>query len=81
MPINYHLVGPEIAYIINDSEAKAFITHEQFATEAVRAASEVTLDPKYMFAIGDVEGFRPYAELKEGQPTDAARRPGRRRAR
>ena len=39
VPVNYHLVGPEIAYIINDSEAKAFITHERFATEATRAAA------------------------------------------
>ena len=69
MPINYHLVGPEIAYIINDSEAKAFITHERFAEEALRAGEEVTLDPKCRFAIGEVEGFRPYAELKDGQPT------------
>jgi long-chain acyl-CoA synthetase len=69
VPINYHLVGPEIAYVINDSEAKAFITHESFAKEAGRASAEVTLDPKYRFAIGEVEGFRPYGELKLGQPT------------
>ena len=24
-PINHHLVGPEIAYIVNDSDAKVFI--------------------------------------------------------
>ena len=69
VPINYHLVGPEIAYIINDSEAKAFITHEDFAVEALRAVQEITLDPKYRFALGTVEGFRPYAELKDNQPT------------
>jgi long-chain acyl-CoA synthetase len=69
VPINYHLVGPEIAYIINDSEAKAFITHEQFAKEALRAAEEITLDPQFRFAIGEVAGFRSYNELKDGQPT------------
>src|SRR3954470_7576400 len=26
VPVNYHLVGPEIAYIIEDSGAKAFIS-------------------------------------------------------
>ena len=41
VPINYHLVGPEIAYIINDSESKAFIAHERFAGEALRAAAEI----------------------------------------
>jgi long-chain acyl-CoA synthetase len=31
VPINHHLVGPEIAYIVNDSEARALIAHERFA--------------------------------------------------
>ncbi len=30
-PINHHLTAPEIAYIVGDSEAKAFIAHERFA--------------------------------------------------
>ena len=30
VPINYHLVGPEIAYIIGDSGAKAFIADATF---------------------------------------------------
>ena len=30
-PINHHLVGPEIAYIVDDCEAKAFVAHERFA--------------------------------------------------
>ena len=31
VPINFHLVGPEIAYILQDCEAKAFIINERFA--------------------------------------------------
>jgi long-chain acyl-CoA synthetase len=27
VPINHHLIGPEVAYILKDSEAKAFIAH------------------------------------------------------
>ena len=69
VPINYHLVGPEIAYIINDSEAKVFIAHERFAKEALRAAEEISLGAERRFAIGEIEGFRPYADLKAGQPT------------
>ena len=34
VPINTHLVGPEIAYIVQDSEAKAFVGHERFADES-----------------------------------------------
>src|SRR6185369_3627121 len=69
VPINYHLVGPEIAYIINDSESKVFITHERLAAEALRAAEDISVPAEARFAIGEVPGFRPYAELKAGQPT------------
>jgi len=31
VPINHHLVGPEIAYIVENCEAKALIGHERFA--------------------------------------------------
>ena len=43
VPINYHLVGPEIAYIIGDSGAKAFIADATFGAEATRAAAAITL--------------------------------------
>ncbi len=77
VPVNYHLVGPEIAYIIEDSGAKAFISHELFAAEAVRAAGSISLPAEGRFAVGQVEGFRSYDELKAGQPTD---RPADRKA-
>ncbi len=69
VPINYHSVGPEITYVIEDSAAKAFITHERFGAEAVRAAQEISLPAEALFAVGEVAGFRPYAELKAGQLT------------
>ncbi|MEV4316607.1 acyl-CoA synthetase [Actinocrispum sp. NPDC049592] len=59
VPVNWHLVGPEIAYIIEDSGAKAFIAHERFATAAGEAGKSVTA----RFAIGDIDGFRPLSEL------------------
>ena len=71
VPINFHLVGPEIAYVVEDSGAKAFIAHERFATEAKRAAAEISLPASARFAVGAIDGFRPYAELTEGQPTSA----------
>src|SRR5512132_1448105 len=39
-PINFHLVGPEIAYILQDCEAKAFFAHERFAAACIAAADE-----------------------------------------
>ncbi len=61
--INWHLVAPEVAYIIADCGAKAFITDERFAAVAVEQTS-----PAARFAVGHVPGFRPLAEL--GTSTD-----------
>ena len=40
VPINHHLVGPEIAYILTDSDAKVFVGHERFAEACIEAAKE-----------------------------------------
>src|SRR5580658_9932660 len=40
VPINHHLVAPEIAYILKDSAAKVFIAHERFAEASIAAADE-----------------------------------------
>lgn len=68
-PINYHLVGPEIAYILTDCEARAFIVHERYA-DVVRAAVEETGFPAdRVYVVGTIAGMRGYAELKDGQPS------------
>ncbi|WP_327087272.1 acyl-CoA synthetase [Nonomuraea sp. NBC_01738] len=75
-PINWHLTGPEIAYILEDSEAKAFIADPRYAEEATRAA--VAVEPHRRFAVqGEIEGFRPIGELVDGRPDTA---PGERTA-
>jgi long-chain acyl-CoA synthetase len=66
--VNWHLVGPEVAYILADSGAKAFVAHERFAEVAAAAAEEAGLAEKARFAVGDVPGFRPLAELGEQEP-------------
>ena len=67
-PINHHLVGPEIAYIISDSEAKAVIGHERFAEPLGKALAELGDAAPPSFAIGDVPGCRPFEDLVGGQP-------------
>ena len=72
IPINWHLVGPEIAYIVQDCEAKVFVSHASFAEQATAAADEIAFPAEGRFAVdGDIAGFRSYAELKRGQPTTA----------
>ncbi|GAA1583561.1 fatty-acid--CoA ligase FadD4 [Actinomadura kijaniata] len=67
-PINWHLTGPEIGYIVADSEARAFFVHERHGAEGARAARESGIERHRCFAFGEVEGFRPYGELVDDQP-------------
>lgn len=61
--VNWHLVGPEISYIVNDSETKALIVHESFADEAVRVLDDCVTPAENRFSIGEVAGFRPFDDL------------------
>ncbi len=71
-PINYHLVGPEIAYIVNDSDAKVFVADARFADEVGKALTEIgNIPPTHLFSVGSIEGMRPFDELLSGQPTSA----------
>ncbi len=69
VPINCHLAPREVAYILKDSAAQAFIAHERVSTVASAAAAEARMNRNVCFALGDVAGFRPYHELVDGQPT------------
>jgi len=67
-PINHHLTAAEIAYIVQDSEAKAFVSSERFAAASRSAADEIGFPERARFAVGTVPGFRAYAVLTDGQP-------------
>ena len=78
-PINFHLTGPEIAYIIKDCEAKAVFVHPRYAEAGTAAVDELDFPKEARFSVGgDIPGFRSVEELIEGQPTTAPddRRPG-----
>jgi long-chain acyl-CoA synthetase len=69
-PINWHLAPAEVAYIVKDCGAKAFIAHEHVASACIAAADQVDFPKDARFAIGDIDGFRSFSELREGQSTD-----------
>ncbi len=69
VPINHHLIGPEIAYILKDSEAKAFIAHDRFTEAALDAAEEAELPSSRCFAVGEIVGFGSFAMMRDSQPT------------
>src|SRR4051812_19815106 len=64
-PINHHLVGPEIAYIVDDSDAKVLVGHSRFA----EALADIKCENQ--FAIGSIDGWAPYASLTDGQPSSS----------
>ena len=69
VPINYRLSPPEVAYILQDSEAKVFISHERFADLASAAAEEAGIPAANRLGHGDIPGFRSFDELVDPQPT------------
>ncbi len=75
-PINNHLTGPEIAYIVKDSGAKVFFGSEKFADVCAAARKELDFPSDHCFSVGSVPGFRPLSDLTDGQsrelPSDRA---------
>ncbi|MFB0535287.1 MAG: class I adenylate-forming enzyme family protein [Anaerolineae bacterium] len=68
VPINFRWVGPEIEYVVNNSEAKAFVCSEEFLkeVESVRGNFEGVAAGRFMF-IGPTdktpEGYVNYEEI------------------
>ena len=63
VPVNWHLTALEVAYILADSGARAFLAHERFAGVAAEAADAAGIDPGARFAVGEVPGFAPLTAL------------------
>ncbi|MFI6570324.1 acyl-CoA synthetase [Nocardia fluminea] len=61
--VNWHLTAPEIAYILGDSEASAFLASERFADTATEAADLAELSADTRFSAGTIPGFRPVSWL------------------
>ena len=68
-PINHHLTASEIAYIVGDCDAKVFVGAASFGDVCRAAMDELSFPAANRFAVGNISGFRPYAELYDGQPT------------
>ncbi len=68
VPINWHQVTAEVAHILGDSAAGAFVAHERFAGVAAEAAGRAGI--KHRFAVGAVPGFEPAARLGDDGSTE-----------
>jgi long-chain acyl-CoA synthetase len=70
VPINYHLTASEVAYIVSDSGAKAFLAHERFGDVAAAVAQQVDVPAEALLSVGAVEGFCDFRDFTAAQPAD-----------
>jgi acyl-CoA synthetase (AMP-forming)/AMP-acid ligase II len=65
VPINFRLVGTEIEYIVNNSDAKAFVVHDQFAETVAPVRADLKNIPaeNYIIVGKPRGGYRPYEEF------------------
>ncbi len=64
-PVNRGLSADEVAYIVDDSDAKALIVSSGVAELAEKVRGAVSVDGAYAFG-GDVPGYDSYADLLAG---------------
>jgi long-chain acyl-CoA synthetase len=71
-PANWHLTGPELAYIVEDSDARVFVGDAEFSSAVLEAAGAVSV----RVAIGGpIDGFEPYDSVLAGEPGDDVQAP------
>jgi long-chain acyl-CoA synthetase len=66
VPVNWHLAAAEIAYILADSEAAAFVASDRFAGTAQAAAGAAGIPAGARLAAGAIDGFAPLESLGAG---------------
>jgi long-chain acyl-CoA synthetase len=69
-PINWHLTADEVAYIVNDSEARAFVADARFS-ETASAVLAHAPEVAARFAIGGgIDGFESFTDALSSESRD-----------
>jgi acyl-CoA synthetase (AMP-forming)/AMP-acid ligase II len=70
VPINFRLVAPEVEYIANNSDAQAFIVHDEFTpcVDAIRPELANIQPDSYIVVGEEREGYREYESFMRGAP-------------
>lgn len=70
VPINFRLIGPEVEYIVNNSDAKAFIAHDEFTptVDSIKSNLENIEPDRYIVVGEEREGYREYESFMQGAP-------------
>ena len=69
--VNWHLAPAEIAYILEDSQAKALFAHERFRTSVLDALTMTSWRPPVLLAHGDIPGFLRWEDAIAGAEDSA----------
>lgn len=70
-PLNHHLTGDEIAYVLEDSDSELLIAHEHFAAAARAATSSLPRLEGRRISIGPIEGFTAFDAWIRDAPREA----------
>jgi acyl-CoA synthetase (AMP-forming)/AMP-acid ligase II len=72
VPINFRLIGPDIEYIVNNSDAKAFIAHDEFTPTVDGIKSNLgNISPDRYIVVGEeTQGYREYEAFLQEAPED-----------
>jgi long-chain acyl-CoA synthetase len=68
--VNWHLTGAEVAYIVDDSDATAFVADARFADVAREAAALVPNLRARIAVGGDIDGFERWDDVIAPEPGD-----------
>tara|TARA_Y100000590_G_scaffold468182_1_gene649888 strand:- start:1598 stop:3148 length:1551 start_codon:yes stop_codon:yes gene_type:complete len=73
VPINWHLAGPEIAYILSDSEARVFFgsnENEEISDACKVAVKEAGLTRQQCISLGELNDFINFNDFINNQPVN-----------
>jgi acyl-CoA synthetase (AMP-forming)/AMP-acid ligase II len=70
VPINFRLIGPDVAYIADNADAKAFIVHDEFldTVETIRAQLAKIPAENYIVVGKPMAGYRAYEDFIAAAP-------------
>lgn len=81
VPLNWHWVVREVAYVLDDADASAVVVDERWADVVVPAVDAATADPTVRLYVGDraslPAGFEPYERALVAARTDEIDNPER----
>ena len=66
-PINWHLTGDEVGYIVSNCDARVLLADAQFVAAATGAAGHTADGTLFVSLAGEIPGFESYESLLEGQ--------------